>query len=245
MLTRCHAPSPRRAARDLLAEERIGDDREHHDREEHERRRDVVEERRRRPAAAAASARAAGRDLRCPQARAAPRPQRRAAAAAACSLSPARVRPRRAPRPACRRAPRPHPSASARGIRRFPSSPCTIARLSISCWYQSGSWRLTSPPPSSNALITDGHVLPVQDLVAGHYGLRFWTNSKPKRPLTQRLPRVTSWSSGERDLDDRVVLDVQREVAADAAVRAHGVDLRLLRLVPRARLAQRRTRSSA
>ena len=36
------------------------------------------------------------------------------------------------------------------------------------------------------------HVLPVQDLVAGHYGLRFWTNWKPKRPLMQRLPRVTS-----------------------------------------------------
>src|SRR6185295_6165046 len=41
-----------------------------------------------------------------------------------------------------------------------------------------------------------GHVLPVEHLVARHYFL-FWTNWKPKRPLTQRLPRVTSWSSGE------------------------------------------------
>src|SRR5206468_656340 len=40
------------------------------------------------------------------------------------------------------------------------------------------------------------HVLPVEHLVAGHY-FRFCTNWKPKRPLTQRLPRVTSWSSGE------------------------------------------------
>ena len=26
---------------------------------------------------------------------------------------------------------------------------------------------------------------------------RFWTNCQPKRPLTQRWPFVTSWSSGE------------------------------------------------
>ena len=47
-----------------------------------------------------------------------------------------------------------------------------------------------------------------------------------------------SWSSGERDLDDLVVLDVQREVAADAAVGADRVGLRLARLVPLRRLAQ-------
>src|SRR4051794_3581830 len=40
------------------------------------------------------------------------------------------------------------------------------------------------------------------------------------------------------DLDDRVVLDVQREVAAHAAVRAHGVDLRLLLRLPLARLSK-------
>lgn len=28
-------------------------------------------------------------------------------------------------------------------------------------------------------------------------GLRFWTYLQPKRPLMQRLPRVTSWSSGD------------------------------------------------
>src|SRR5665647_1980900 len=39
---------------------------------------------------------------------------------------------------------------------------------------------------------------------------------------------------GRADLDDLVVLDVQRQVAADAAVRADRVDLRLARLVPRA-----------
>ena len=41
------------------------------------------------------------------------------------------------------------------------------------------------------------NVLPIQDLKARHYGLRFCTNSNPKRPLMHRLPRVTSWSSGE------------------------------------------------
>ena len=41
-----------------------------------------------------------------------------------------------------------------------------------------------------------------------------------------------------RDLDDVAVLHVQRQVAADAAVRADGVDLLLLRLVPGAGLAQ-------
>src|SRR5437763_12653219 len=39
------------------------------------------------------------------------------------------------------------------------------------------------------------HLLPVENLDARHLAPR--TNWKPKRPLTQRFPRVTSWSSGE------------------------------------------------
>ena len=52
---------------------------------------------------------------------------------------------------------------------------------------------------------------------------RFCTNWKPNRPLTQRLPLVTSWSSGEVTLTIVVVLDVQRQIAADAAVGADRV----------------------
>ena len=49
----------------------------------------------------------------------------------------------------------------------------------------------------------------------------------------QRWPSVTDESSGEVDLDDRVVLDVERQRAADAAVRADRVGHRLGALVPR------------
>ena len=45
-------------------------------------------------------------------------------------------------------------------------------------------------------------------------GPRFWTNSKPNRPLMQRWPSVTDESSGEVDLDDRVVLDVERRASS-------------------------------
>ena len=60
----------------------------------------------------------------------------------------------------------------------------------------------------------------------------------------QRLPRVTSWSCGEVTLTIASSCTCSVEVAADAAVRADGVDLRLLRLVPRAGLRAARTRSS-
>ena len=73
---------------------------------------------------------------------------------------------------------------------------------------------------------------------APHSLPRAWTCWKPKRPLMQRLPRVTSWSSGLGHLDDRVVLHVQLEVAADAAVGADGRRHRLVVLVPVARRAQ-------
>jgi hypothetical protein len=56
----------------------------------------------------------------------------------------------------------------------------------------------------------------------------------PKRPLMQRCRSVTSWSSGEVTLTIVVVLDVQRERAADAAVRADRVGHWSARLVPRA-----------
>src|SRR4029077_16196010 len=43
---------------------------------------------------------------------------------------------------------------------------------------------------------------------------------------------------GGVDAHDRIVLDVKREVAADPAVRTHGVDLGLLLFAPVTRLAQ-------
>src|SRR3954467_566264 len=43
---------------------------------------------------------------------------------------------------------------------------------------------------------------------------------------------------GRCDLDDRIILDVKGEVAAHPAVRAYGVDLRLLLRLPLARLSQ-------
>src|SRR5579864_3124939 len=48
------------------------------------------------------------------------------------------------------------------------------------------------PLRSVRCLHERGDVLPVQDL----HGHLFCTYRKPKRPLMQRLPRVTSWSSG-------------------------------------------------
>jgi len=46
---------------------------------------------------------------------------------------------------------------------------------------------------------------------------------KPKRPLTQRCPAVTLWSSGDVTFTIEFVLHVQLEHAADAAVRTHGL----------------------
>ncbi len=54
----------------------------------------------------------------------------------------------------------------------------------------------------------------------------------------QRLPAGDVVVVGGGHVDDRVVLNVEREVAADAAVRADRVDLGLLLLAPVARLAQ-------
>ena len=72
---------------------------------------------------------------------------------------------------------------------------------------------------------------------------RFCTNWKPKRPLMHRWPLVTEWSERRGDLHDRVVLHVQLELAADAAVGADRLGDGLLRLVPGARLRACRARS--
>src|SRR5581483_9436897 len=132
----------------------------------------------------------------------------------------------RRPRRACLRRP---PSASARGRHRFRRGPApspggrSPAGTSPAA---AASTRLVPSPSTARPASREPAPSPVLDVAV----------AEPSFDAEVAARDVVVVGRGH--LHDRVVLHVQRQVAADAAIRAHGVALLLLRLVPRAGLAQ-------
>ncbi len=128
-----------------------------------------------------------------------------------------------------------------RGYGRLACPALTVSRLSASD--RLAPARRVPPRPSSARSDAASGTERRRTTAAGRAGAaryvgsdcpRFCTNWNPKRPLMQRCPLGHRRVERRRDLDDLVVLDVQRQRAADAAVRADRVGRRLRRLVPRA-----------
>ena len=139
---------------------------------------------------------------------------------------PARVRPARSPRRP-RRTPPPSGGRrdAAAGSREAERRACRSRSASIARRRAPDRWRRRPGWPTGSTRAHPSHR-------SSRRGLRLCTYWNPKRPLTQRCPVGDGVVRGRGDLHDLVVLDVELELAADAAVRADRVRDLLLLLVP-------------